>query len=177
MSQQGSVCRSWEGAFMATSLLVLAGCFQEDLVISGLKPETPPAWSTGCAPVMLLQPSLRWQAFAPKEAEGSEPAISGVTYEVRVWEAFHEAPGKLVYVREGLLEPSHTLQEPLKVATNYFWSVRARFMLGGKPRVTDWGLQRYMKIRIEQPQPMWRSRVLDHEYYQYFCFQTTPESK
>jgi len=143
-------------ALVLVSLLALGGCSHEVSVFSGLKPETPPARSDGCASVTSRQPTLRWQVFlAAREAAESVPGVSGITYELKILVVDHDAPGKLVYVREGLSEPSHTVQEPLSTATTYFWSVRARFLLNGvAPRVTDWGQQLRMNI-------MARDTVLD----------------
>jgi len=81
-----------------------------------------------------LQPSLRWQAFSLPEPEGS---LSEVTYEVKIWAAAHDTPGQLVYAREGLPEPSHNVQESLPPSMTLFWSVRARFLLNGLPRVIE----------------------------------------
>ena len=172
-------------AFVLAGLLALGGCSHEVSVFSGLKPETPPARSDGCAPVTSRQPTLRWQTFsgwryfpAAREAAESVPGVSGITYELKVWVAGHDAPGKLVYVREGLLEPSHTVQEPLSAATTYFWSIRARFLWNGvAPRVTDWGQQLRMNITVGDPKSYDRHQVIDHEYYQYYCFQISPEER
>jgi hypothetical protein len=100
---------------------------------------------------------FEWEAFpragdlqAIQESTGKR--ISDVTYELRVWEAdpsFPETfrpwdnvaePGLMVYAREGLLTPRHKMSAPLKWRANYFWSVRARFLLDGHPRVTSWGV-------------------------------------
>lgn len=34
--------------------------------------------------------------------------------------------------------PKHKLERRLKPGTPYFWSVRARFQIGGETRLTDW---------------------------------------
>lgn len=60
-----------------------------------------------------------------------------MTYEVKIWAAAHDAPGQLVYAREGLPEPSHNVQESLPPSMTLFWSVRARFLLNGLPRVIE----------------------------------------
>jgi hypothetical protein len=179
-SKQAGSLTSAQAAFFLVSLLALSACTQtqEVTVFSGLKPETPPARSDGCAPVTSRQPTLRWQAFlAAREATESVPGLCGITYELKVWVADHDAPGKLVYVREGLPEPSHTVQEPLSTATTYFWSIRARFLLNGMPRVTDWGQQLRMLIPVSDPQPFDSRRVINHEYYQYYCFQIPSEER
>ena len=38
-------------------------------------------------------------------------------------------PGELVYTKEGLLNPEHTLGTSLQPSSRYFWTVRAHFML------------------------------------------------
>jgi hypothetical protein len=169
-SEQTGSLTSGLAALVLVTFLALGGCTQtqEVTVFSGLKPETPPARSHGCASVTSRQPTLRWQAFLwAREATEDVPSVSGITYELKVWVADHDAPSKLVYVREGLSEPSHTVQEPLSAATTYFWSIRARFLLNEvAPRVTDWGQQLRGKIT---------EGVIDHEYYQYYCFHIPPE--
>lgn len=163
---------SGQAAFLLVSLLALGGCRQEVSVFSGLKPDTPPARTDGCTSVTSRQPTLRWQAFvAARNATEREPGVSGITYELKIWVAAHDAPGNLVYAREGLSEPSHTVQEPLSTATTYFWSIRARFLLNGAPRVTDWGQQLRMNIEARDPKSSTSTGdLIDHQYYQYYCF-------
>ena len=79
-----------------------------------------------------LTPTLRWPPVAPP------PGLARVTYELRVWRVVHEYPRELVYVREGLPEPQHTLTEPLKPATEYAWTTRARLESDGRVRLSDW---------------------------------------
>jgi len=146
------------------SLLAFSSC-APDPVFWGLKPIEPNS-SRSCALLATRQPTLRWLAFAT-----STPGISDVTYELRIWEAVHGAPGRLVYAREGLPDPSHIVQEPLKTPGSYFWTVRARFLLHGMSRVTDWGQQRYRVSKDDQ-----KHRVITHEYYHYYCFRTLDEA-
>jgi hypothetical protein len=49
------------------------------------------------------------------------------------------APAGIVYRRDGLASPTHTLETALSPGTRYFWTVRARFELDGRERVTEWG--------------------------------------
>lgn len=118
-----------------------------------------------------LQPSLRWQAFSLPEPEGS---LSEVTYEVKIWAAAHDAPGQLVYAREGLPEPSHNVQESLPPSMTLFWSVRARFLLNGSPRVTDWGQQLFLSLPVmdKKPGELFGGNWIEHQYYRYYCFRT-----
>jgi hypothetical protein len=62
--------------------------------------------------------------------------------------------------REDLLAPSHTLEEPLRPATACFWSIRARFLIDGQLRVSDWGQQLVRRIEFEdtQPEKTWSPR-------------------
>lgn len=48
-------------------------------------------------------------------------------------------PGDILYWLEGLPRNSFRLTQSLKADTRYFWSVRARFELNGRERVTEWG--------------------------------------
>lgn len=45
---------------------------------------------------------------------------------------------ELVYARDGLPEPHHTLTDSLQPATEYTWSSRARLEVDGQVRLTDW---------------------------------------
>lgn len=93
------------------------------------------------------RPTLRWQAF-PREQDFELAAddmarVSDVRYDLLVVEEANMAPGKLVYQRYGLTEPSHTLKITLKHKTRYFWTVRARFQLDGRERLTEWSSTHY----------------------------------
>ena len=50
-------------------------------------------------------------------------------------------PGELVYTKQGLVTPEHTLETPLESNSRYFWTVRAHFTLDGKRRATEWSEQ------------------------------------
>lgn len=144
-------------------LVMVAGCMVPP--VWGLRPIYPEtSWPQEQQQVFTRVPSrsfeFEWEAFPragdlqaiQKSTGKSTSTISDVTYELRVWEAdtkFPETfrpwdnvaePGPLVYTREGLLMPRHKMSAPLKWRTNYFWSVRARFLLDGHPRVTSWGV-------------------------------------
>lgn len=141
--------------------LIGAGCSPP---VWGLKPIYPePALlretdnSFVFTPVSTRWPEFKWEAF-PRGQDleaghaGAGRKISEVTYELKIWEedrAFpgtfdpgHEfaEPGPLVYARSGLPKPHHRIAMGLKWRTNYFWTVRARFLLDGQPRLTTWGV-------------------------------------
>jgi hypothetical protein len=99
-----------------------------------------------------LQPTLRWTAF-PREIDRAQldPSvlrqISGVTYDLRIWDedpAQRARPwnlqwrNRIFYERTGLAAPQHTLEAPLAPASRFWWSVRARFAMQGKPMATRW---------------------------------------
>lgn len=48
--------------------------------------------------------------------------------------------GELVYARNDLKAPFHLLEEPLHTATQYLWTVCARFMIDDRIQLTEWGL-------------------------------------
>jgi len=76
-----------------------------------------------------LQPTLRWQSF-----QGSN-----VNYDLKIWRSQDgNNPTELIYSRERLIEPYHTLETPLQPATCYLWTVRARYKTAGQTRVTEW---------------------------------------
>lgn len=98
-----------------------------------------------------LQPTLRWETFPrPTDVagvEGNAGRFSDVTYEFQLFKAVIRSPwagteiyaaGPTVYERTGLHEPQHRLEEPLEPCGRYAWTVRARFKLDSKQRVTEW---------------------------------------
>lgn len=80
-------------------------------------------------------PLLKWEAFPWKYDQLSLNRISDVTYDLEI----HKYMGPLVYVRKGIKENHHHVEDALEDGTKYFWTVRARFRVDGKPRVTEWG--------------------------------------
>jgi len=76
-----------------------------------------------------LQPTLEWNPYSGLD----------VTYDVIIYEGVRVkkpyafsleekqlVSGKVVYYRQGLKEPQHTIEEPLKPNAEYRWEVRAR---------------------------------------------------
>jgi hypothetical protein len=93
--------------------------------------------------VYSLQPKLLWEAFptsmqARKIYKRTEAAVSDVRYHLRIWEVSDEKRGVLVYERSGLINPLHTLEQPLSPNTRYFWSFRACFQIAGAYTCTPW---------------------------------------
>jgi hypothetical protein len=97
------------------------------------------------------RPSLEWERFprgyawAPETADAAR--ISGVTYEVRLYNALRRyvsggpvflSPERVIYERAGLAQPAHQPETELEPCHVYFWSARARFELDGRVRVTPW---------------------------------------
>ena len=99
------------------------------------------AFATHCEFVEMdsLQPTFQWQPF-PRPSDDFADKVQDVTYELRIWTTFQGPSGKLRYSRDGLKLPSHKLEEPLEPSIQYLWSVRARFMIDGDMRVTEWGM-------------------------------------
>lgn len=106
----------------------------------GLAPVDPPlGFSMG--KVKNLHPTLRWQGFprdsdvkvAPKEMD----RVKKVTYDLFVAEQ-HGKDLEMIYQRQRIPNPEHTLEISLRPKTDYTWSVRARFEFDGRERVTEW---------------------------------------
>lgn len=127
---------------------LLAGCAAP---VIGLQPRYPQVrqgfFTSGMAFVEVdsWQPTLKWESFPPPprpEADQEKQAnrISRVTYDLRIWRAGkQDQPVGLIYERHGLPAPFHRVESPLEPAAKYLWTVRARFEIDDKPRVTDWG--------------------------------------
>lgn len=97
------------------------------------------AWTT----VNELRPKLQWQAFPrPGDvAAASEEMkrVRNVRYDLLITREQNLAPEQIVYERRGLTDTQHRIEKPLTRATRYFWTVRARFELDGRQRLTEWG--------------------------------------
>jgi hypothetical protein len=95
-----------------------------------------------------LQPTLEWQRF-PREADvAAAPEemarVNDVRYDLIIAREHNLAPEEIVYRRDGLPDAVHRIEVPLAPATRYFWTVRARFQLDGRERVTQWGSTHHM---------------------------------
>lgn len=90
-----------------------------------------------------LRPTLRWQGFPRKTDIAVAPdemgRVRNVRYDLVIAQEQNMAPAEIVYRRDGLAGTVHTVQVTLKPDTRYFWTVRARFELDGRERVTEWG--------------------------------------
>jgi hypothetical protein len=97
--------------------------------------------------VASTRPLLRWEAF-PRAADVKlAPAEMGrvgkVTYDLVIARERNLAPAEIAYRRSGLAAPEHRVETPLEPRARYYWSVRARFDLDGRPRVTGWASTHY----------------------------------
>ena len=83
-----------------------------------------------------LQPVFQWEALPASyypDVAGAK-GIHDLTYEFRLYQGLSEA----AYSRSGLAAPTHSLEVPLSPCELYSWTVRAHFVLEGRPRVTEW---------------------------------------
>ncbi len=151
------------------SALALSSCTYP-IQVSGFRPIQPAysmrlthdfpkgAVQTYHVPVVeSLKPTLKWEPFPGIEESGTAwpdssmgfrkptpfvdvdaAAVSNIRYDLIIWKATETLP--IAYEREGLPEPSHTVETALKPNTHYAWSVRARFDLSGQTRVSEWSL-------------------------------------
>ena len=95
--------------------------------------------------VVSRQPELQWEAFPrPEDREADDTGvlsrITDITYDLKIWKAYFDLPGELVYTRKGLSAPSHKTETPLSPMTTYFWNIRLRFKMDGYTRVSHWAL-------------------------------------
>lgn len=107
-------------------------------------------------PLSELQPTFRWEPWprgfdivpgnGPRQARQVRYDLrifgaTGILYEPRgLVEPVHwlDATGIIIYERRGLVEAVHRLEQPLEPCRTYRWTVRARFVLNGAPRATEW---------------------------------------
>jgi len=169
--------------------VIFAGCAQA--VVLGLEPKSPVQksshalwpheyWNYGSAFADSLQPTLQWEAFPrPHDpVEGQEEVlsqVSGVSYELKLWRADSVFPVRRfwpggvielqdpVYVRQKLPNPWHRIEVPLEPCSVYFWTIRARFELHGRLRVTRWAeLMTQWSIRMDNKYG--EEKVFYHNY-------------
>jgi hypothetical protein len=100
-------------------------------------------WTT----VDSLRPTLRWQAFPrPSDiakAPGDMGRVRNVRYDLVIAREENLAPADIVYRGDALASPEQALPISLRPRTRYFWTVRARFELDGRERVTEWASTNY----------------------------------
>jgi hypothetical protein len=87
------------------------------------------------------QPLLRWEAFPREEdrrhdARGALARISDIRYDVRLASA-EAARGS--ESADAVAAAEYRVRRRLEPQTEYLWTVRARFLLDGRERVTPWG--------------------------------------
>lgn len=97
-----------------------------------------------------VQPTLQWESFPRAhdltDSGGQEQQITDVRYELRVFNTTtppsgHDSlliPAQQVYSARNISDPYHKIENKLDICSDYFWTVRARFKLDGRYRVTEW---------------------------------------
>jgi hypothetical protein len=127
--------------------------------VFGLAPLAPAlsAWSP--TTVDELRPTLRWEAFPRagdlEAAPGEMQRVTEVRYDLVIARAVDAVPGEIVYQRDALEGTRHRLETALEPEARYLWSVRARFVLDGRERVTEWGERLNHSRRRESVPSRW----------------------
>ena len=78
--------------------------------------------------------------------------VDKVRYDLVVAREQDLAPAEIIYQRNGLTSSMHKVETTLSPDTGYYWTVRARFELDGRERVTEWGSTHY-KVREQWSAP------------------------
>ncbi len=146
-----------------TSRQQFAGARAAPLPIDGQQQIVSP----GVANLQVLRweafPSLRWLSGSALTAD----AITDVRYELRVrrlerykgnWfngDRIEDPPAQLAVV--GLNEPLYQFQGVIPTCSQLEWTVRARFILNGRQRVTEWAGNFNLRGKDERAAP-WISR-------------------
>jgi hypothetical protein len=104
---------------------------------SGAVPwDTGSSGFSGWATVASVRPTFRWEPF-PRAFEdagdGGPVDAEALRYDLRIF-----GQRGIVYQRIGLERPEHELEQPLEPCHRYSWTVRARFIHHGAPRVSEW---------------------------------------
>lgn len=89
-----------------------------------------------------LRPHFKWEAFPRQGDIAAAPEemarVGKVEYDLVIASEENMAPGEIVYRQYGLASPEHTIRISLQPGRRYFWTVRSRFVLDGRIRVTEW---------------------------------------
>lgn len=139
-----------------------------------------------------LQPTLSWEAF-PRSFDSTAVAnkhvsFTEVAYELEIHQVkrhpidqgfllpirYAYEKGPLHLQRVGLNQSAYTLEKPLEPCGYYSWSVRARFLMNGQPRVMEWSGRYY-----SQYQP-WYARRVNMGYWAQtggFRFRAPPDNQ
>ena len=106
------------------------------------KPHWSPDWRPNEPPATL-------------ESSRITPVASGkegdVSYDLRIWSVVDGAPGALAYERQRLREPQHRVETALEPSSTYFWSVRMRYSVDGRERVTRWSAAKVPSAALPKP--------------------------
>ena len=98
--------------------------------------------------VASLRPTLEWERFPRpgdlRAAPDDMARVRRVRYDLVIAREGDGIPGDIVYRRDGLDAARHRLDVPLAPDTRYFWTVRARFELDGRERLTEWASTHYV---------------------------------
>jgi hypothetical protein len=103
------------------------------------------------------RPTFQWEAF-PRDKDLQSDSrellsrVSDISYDLVIWKTRDKIPTAEVYDKRGLVLTErvqqenriveHTIDIELESSTEYYWSVRARFLLDGRPRLTRWSYSR-----------------------------------
>jgi hypothetical protein len=106
-----------------------------------------PEPTTGATKLNSLRPTLTWESFEHfiQRTGGRDikrDAYRDVQYELRIWRTKGIHLIEQVYERRNLAEPKHRLDRDLRPNTEYGWTVRARFLFDGNPRVSEWSIMK-----------------------------------
>lgn len=127
--------------------------FSLDKPAGVLPTDPPPGFFVPIVPSS--RPTFRWNRF-PQDtdlnAEVKETGqIKNVSYDLFIAE-LHGSKPETVYQRSGITQTYHTVELQLNRKTSYIWSVRARFELNNRQRITEWG-RRFLPDRQLQYLP------------------------
>lgn len=111
--------------------------------------------------VSSLKPLLRWEAFPRDSDRQQDPEtmarVRNVRYELRVAALMRNGSLQTIYERQALPTAEHRVETALRSGSRYFWTVRARFDLDDRPRVTEWSSLGHPGDHQEPPFPSFMS--------------------
>jgi hypothetical protein len=138
------LARRRAGAALVAVTLWASGCVSKATTgLCAVDPDEPKTVLRGVVIVRGPERMLRWQSFPRPQDEsalgpGGAALVRNVRYELEIW-ALPGPTGIMAppTVVTGLTAPEYRLKD-LAQGEQYWWAVRARFELEGRPRVTQW---------------------------------------
>lgn len=110
----------------------------DSATVCGLAPLSPLPGLGEPIAVRSLRPAFAWSAMPDAPTLRPPASAIDIRYDLRVWRIADGHADELVVERFGLTEPRYVPEAPLASASRFAWTVRMRYVDGGRMRATPW---------------------------------------